>query len=76
MSSSRRIISLSNSKFDNQLNNSEYLIDGVLKIWEGNLNPVLSPVFIKEGEKYGTKEHWQHTASHIKGIIGQHWMQR
>jgi glyceraldehyde-3-phosphate dehydrogenase (NADP+) len=33
----------------------EYLIDGVLKIWEGNLNPVLSPVFIKEGEKYVQK---------------------
>jgi glyceraldehyde-3-phosphate dehydrogenase (NADP+) len=27
----------------------EYLINGELKIWTGNLNPVLSPVFIKVG---------------------------
>lgn len=27
----------------------EYLIDGELKTWTGNLNPVLSPVFIKDG---------------------------
>src|SRR6185436_4889435 len=33
----------------------EYLIDGVLKIWEGNLNPVLSPVFIKEGDTFVQK---------------------
>src|SRR5688572_30475491 len=30
----------------------EYLIDGVLKIWTGSLNPVLSPVFIKKGNEY------------------------
>lgn len=30
----------------------EYLIDGVLKTWTGNLNPVLSPVFIKSGNEY------------------------
>lgn len=29
----------------------EYLINGELRIWDGNLNPVLSPVFIKEGNK-------------------------
>src|SRR5688572_15008008 len=29
----------------------EYLIDGELKIWTGNLNPVLSPVFIKVGSE-------------------------
>lgn len=27
----------------------EYLIDGKMKRWEGNLNPVVSPVFIKQG---------------------------
>lgn len=30
----------------------EYLIDGELKTWTGNLNPVLSPVFIKSGNEY------------------------
>ncbi|MEX2233481.1 MAG: NADP-dependent glyceraldehyde-3-phosphate dehydrogenase [Cyclobacteriaceae bacterium] len=29
----------------------EYLINGELKIWTGNLNPVLSPVFIKVGSE-------------------------
>ena len=33
----------------------EYLIGGELKIWNGGLNPVLSPVFIKEGETYTQK---------------------
>ena len=33
----------------------EYLIDGKLKLWEGNLNPVLSPVFVKNGDKYEQK---------------------
>lgn len=33
----------------------EYLINGKLKVWEGNLNPVLSPVFIKKGDKYEQK---------------------
>jgi glyceraldehyde-3-phosphate dehydrogenase (NADP+) len=33
----------------------EYLINGETKIWEGNLNPVLSPVFIKEGNAYTQK---------------------
>ncbi len=30
----------------------EYLIDGELKTWTGNLNPVLSPVFVKKGNDY------------------------
>lgn len=30
----------------------EYLIDGELKIWTGNLNPVLSPVVVKEGIEF------------------------
>lgn len=29
----------------------EYLINGELRTWDGNLNPVLSPVFVKEGDK-------------------------
>jgi glyceraldehyde-3-phosphate dehydrogenase (NADP+) len=29
----------------------EYLINGELRSWTGNLNPVLSPVFIKKGDK-------------------------
>jgi glyceraldehyde-3-phosphate dehydrogenase (NADP+) len=33
----------------------EYLINGELKTWTGNLNPVLSPVFIKEGNGYKQK---------------------
>jgi glyceraldehyde-3-phosphate dehydrogenase (NADP+) len=33
----------------------EYLVGGELKIWNGNLNPVFSPVFIKEGESYTQK---------------------
>lgn len=33
----------------------EYLINGETRIWEGNLNPVLSPVFVKEGDKYSQK---------------------
>lgn len=33
----------------------EYLIDGKLKTWTGNLNPVLSPVFVNEGGAYKQK---------------------
>lgn len=33
----------------------EYLINGELRIWKGNLNPVLSPVFIKDGDEYHQK---------------------
>ncbi len=33
----------------------EYLIDGELRIWKGNLSPVLSPVYIKDGDKYEQK---------------------
>jgi glyceraldehyde-3-phosphate dehydrogenase (NADP+) len=33
----------------------EYLINGQMKIWEGNLNPVQSPVFIREGASYKQK---------------------
>src|SRR5690349_14866887 len=33
----------------------EYLINGEMKTWPGNLNPVLSPVFVKEGNQYVQK---------------------
>lgn len=33
----------------------EYLIDGELRIWKGNLSPVLSPVYIKNGDTYEQK---------------------
>lgn len=33
----------------------EYLINGELKTWPGNLNPVVSPVFIKEGPEHKQK---------------------
>ncbi|MBA4144171.1 MAG: NADP-dependent glyceraldehyde-3-phosphate dehydrogenase [Cytophaga sp.] len=33
----------------------EYLIDGKLKRWEGELNPVASPVFVKKGNAYEQK---------------------
>lgn len=33
----------------------EYLINGEMKTWTGNLNPVMSPVFVKEGNVYTQK---------------------
>jgi glyceraldehyde-3-phosphate dehydrogenase (NADP+) len=33
----------------------EYLINGEMKTWNGNLNPVLSPVFVKEADGYKQK---------------------
>ena len=39
-------------KISKPIEQREYLIDGQLKIWTGNLNPVLSPVFVKEGNNY------------------------
>lgn len=33
----------------------EYLINGELKIWTGNLNPVVSPVFVGNGSDYHQK---------------------
>ena len=37
-------------KIQHPIDQREYLIDGKLKSWTGNLNPVLSPVFVKEGK--------------------------
>ena len=42
-------------KISKPIEQREYLINGELKIWDGNLNPVLSPVFIKEGDKFVQK---------------------
>ncbi len=33
----------------------EYLINGELRIWPGDLNPVMSPIFIKKGEAHEQK---------------------
>lgn len=33
----------------------EYLINGELRTWKGNLSPVLSPVFIRNGDKHEQK---------------------
>ncbi len=33
----------------------EYLINGELRIWQGDLNPVMSPVFLKKGNTYEQK---------------------
>jgi glyceraldehyde-3-phosphate dehydrogenase (NADP+) len=33
----------------------EYLIDGELRVWKGNLSPVLSPVYIRNGDKHEQK---------------------
>lgn len=42
-------------KIDPAIDQREYLIDGDLQIWNGSLNPVLSPVCIKAGEAYQQK---------------------
>lgn len=39
-------------KIHEPIDQREYLINGELKIWEGNLNPVLSPVCIQEGDAF------------------------
>jgi glyceraldehyde-3-phosphate dehydrogenase (NADP+) len=42
-------------KLPGPIEQREYLVDGVLKIWSGKLSPVLSPVFIKKGDQYEQK---------------------
>ena len=42
-------------KISHVIEQREYLIDGELKTWTGNLNPVLSPVFVKDGDKLTQK---------------------
>jgi glyceraldehyde-3-phosphate dehydrogenase (NADP+) len=42
-------------KITQTLDQREYLINGELKTWTGNLNPVLSPVFTRQGKEYKQK---------------------
>lgn len=42
-------------RLDRYLEQREYLIDGELKTWQGELAPVLSPVFVKEASGYKQK---------------------
>ncbi|HTJ48054.1 MAG TPA: NADP-dependent glyceraldehyde-3-phosphate dehydrogenase [Cyclobacteriaceae bacterium] len=42
-------------KITTTLDQREYLVDGEMKMWPGNLNPVLSPVFTKDGNEYKQK---------------------
>ncbi len=42
-------------RLDTYLEQREYLIDGELKTWSGDLAPVASPVFVKEGSTYKQK---------------------
>jgi glyceraldehyde-3-phosphate dehydrogenase (NADP+) len=42
-------------KIAQPIDQREYLIDGKLKTWTGNSNPVMSPIFIKEGNAYKQK---------------------
>lgn len=42
-------------KISKPINQQEYLINGELKIWNGALNPVASPVCVKEGNEYKQK---------------------
>lgn len=42
-------------KIHTTLDQREFLINGEMKTWTGPLNPVLSPVFIKEGNNYTQK---------------------
>ncbi|MEJ1241264.1 NADP-dependent glyceraldehyde-3-phosphate dehydrogenase [Chryseolinea sp. T2] len=43
-------------RINQRIEQREYLIDGELKQWPGTLNPVLSPVFIREGDKLIQKD--------------------
>ncbi len=42
-------------KISETIEQREYLVNGEMKTWGGNLNPVLSPVFIKENGTYKQK---------------------
>ncbi|MEO5600148.1 MAG: NADP-dependent glyceraldehyde-3-phosphate dehydrogenase [Cyclobacteriaceae bacterium] len=42
-------------QIDQPISQREYLIDGELKIWDGPLNPVLSPVCIDDGKEFKQK---------------------
>jgi glyceraldehyde-3-phosphate dehydrogenase (NADP+) len=42
-------------KLDTYIEQREYLIDGELKTWQGELAPVVSPVFVKKNSDYKQK---------------------
>lgn len=42
-------------RIQHQIEQREYLINGEMKTWTGPLNPVLSPVFVKNGDTYEQK---------------------
>ncbi len=42
-------------RLPNFIEQREYLINGELRRWNGDLNPVASPIFLKQGEKYEQK---------------------
>lgn len=42
-------------KISQPLEQREYLINGEMKTWTGNLNPVMSPVFTNDGQAYKQK---------------------
>lgn len=43
-------------KLTERLEQREYLVNGEMRTWSGKLSPVLSPVFVKERDKYIQKE--------------------
>lgn len=43
-------------RIDERIEQREYLVNGELRNWSGNLNPVLSPVMIKVGDKLVQKD--------------------
>ena len=43
-------------KLSERLEQREYLVNGEMKTWSGKLSPVLSPVFVKEGDQYIQKD--------------------
>jgi glyceraldehyde-3-phosphate dehydrogenase (NADP+) len=45
----------SNYNLGDAIEQREYLIDGELRTWNGNLSPVLSPVYLRNGDKYEQK---------------------
>jgi glyceraldehyde-3-phosphate dehydrogenase (NADP+) len=42
-------------RLEKTIEQREYLINCVMKTWNGPLNPVLSPVFVKSGNNYNQK---------------------
>ncbi len=44
-----------NMVIEKQLDQKEYLVDGELKIWNGSIQEVFSPVFVKEGNRISRK---------------------